>query len=171
VDTPGPGPGSSRQRLATALNAAYADGLLSAETLNHRLEQLFARRLIDPARIVGDLTKRAPRRLWQTQLLRQPRVWLRELLGLSGAVPQLLALDWSGAHDELLVGRHPSCDVRLSSPMVSRRHARLVFRDACWIVQDLESMNGTAVNGRAVGRCRVAPGDEIAFADERVRVD
>jgi pSer/pThr/pTyr-binding forkhead associated (FHA) protein len=55
--------------------------------------------------------------------------------------------------------------------MVSRRHARLVFRDSCWIVQDLESTNGTAVNGRLVGRCRLAPGDDLAFADAHVRID
>jgi len=131
-------PDSSRQRLASVLNAAYADGLLSPETLSERLDLLFGRRLVDPSRLVGDVTTRSSRRMPTTKLLRTAKSWLRESLGLA---------------------------------MVSRRHARLVFRDSCWIVQDLESRNGTAVNGKLVGRCRLSPGDDLAFADEHVLID
>jgi hypothetical protein len=164
-------PGSSRQRLASALSAAYADGLISPETLSQRLDVLFGRRLVDPSRLVGDLTTRSSRRMPTTRLLQTARAWVRESLGLEAREPMILALDWSGAQDELFVGRHSRCDVKLRSGMVSRLHARLVFRDSCWIVQDLESRNGTAVNGKAVGRCRLAPGDDVAFADEHVRID
>jgi hypothetical protein len=163
-------PGSSRQRLASTLNAAYADGLLSPETLSQRLDLLFGKRLVDPSRLVGDLTTRSSRTP-TTKLLRTAKAWLRESLRRGAREPMLLALDWNGAQDELHVGRHASCDVRPRSPMVSRRHARLVFRDSCWIVQDLESKNGTAVNGKPVGRCRLAPGDDVAFADEHVLID
>ena len=50
-----------RQRLARILNTAYAEGLLSERTLAHRLDALFAGELIDPARLVGDLTRRVSR--------------------------------------------------------------------------------------------------------------
>jgi hypothetical protein len=164
-------PGESRQELATALNTAYANGLLSAETLSRRLDQLFAKRLIDPSRLVGDLTTRRPSRPWPAWFLRTTMIRLREVIGATMDGPMLLALDWTGGPDELFVGRHTSCDIRLRNPTVSRLHARLVFRDSCWIVQDLESKNGTTVNGKRVGRCRLAPGDDLAFADEHVRID
>jgi pilus assembly protein CpaF len=83
----------------------------------------------------------------------------------------LLALDWSGAQPELLIGRHHTCDVMLANPRVSRRHARLVFRDAKWIVQDLQSTNGTVVNGTRVGRCELRPGDCLVLGDEYLRID
>jgi pSer/pThr/pTyr-binding forkhead associated (FHA) protein len=54
---------------------------------------------------------------------------------------------------------------------VSRRHALLRFRDGAWIVRDLESMNGTTVNGSPVVRCRLQPGDQLAFGDEALVVD
>jgi len=69
------------------------------------------------------------------------------------------------------LGRHPSCDVVLSSMSVSRRHARLVFRDGRWVLQDLGSTNGTEVNGIDVGRCELRPGDEVILGDERLRID
>jgi pSer/pThr/pTyr-binding forkhead associated (FHA) protein len=83
----------------------------------------------------------------------------------------LLALDWSGNQDQLLVGRDPGCDVVLAEPTVSRRHAQLFFRAGSWTVQDLESTNGTLLNGKRVGRCEVRPGDRLILGLERLRVD
>ena len=150
------GAGARRHRLARTLNAAYGEGLLSDRTLAHRLDLLFASEVIDPVRLVGDLTRRVPRR-------RQRR--------RSDNDAMLLALDWSGVQEELLIGRHPACDVVVSHPTVSRRHARLLFRDGGWILQDLESTNGTRLNGQRVGRCRLQPGDELALGNQALRVD
>jgi pSer/pThr/pTyr-binding forkhead associated (FHA) protein len=83
----------------------------------------------------------------------------------------LLALDWSGRRDELLVGRDASCDVVLWDPAVSRRHARLVFRAGGWIVQDLQSTNGTVLNGNRIGRAELRPGDRLVLGCESLRVD
>jgi hypothetical protein len=149
-------PGSRRHRLARTLNSAYAEGLLSERTLAYRLDLLFASRVIDPVRLVGDLTRRVPGRR-------------RRLRGRDDGI--LLALDWTGAHEELVIGRDPGCDVVMGDLSVSRRHARLTFRDGGWVVQDLESTNGTRCNGRYVGRCRLRPGDELALGDQLLRVD
>jgi len=154
------GPGARRHRLARILNAAYAEGLLSERTLSHRLDLLFASAVIDPVRLVGDLTRRVPRRVsWRRGRRR------RDDAGI------LLALDWSGVQEELIIGRHHSCDVVVTDLTVSRRHARLIFRDGGWIVQDLESTNGTQLNGQRVGRCRLRPGDQLALGEQLLRVD
>jgi FHA domain len=148
-------PGTRRHRLARTLNAAYAEGLLSEHTLAYRLDLLFASAVVDPARLVGDLTRRVPRR----------RRHRRNERGI------FLALDWSGAQEELLIGRHHDCDVVMADLTVSRRHARLFFRDGGWIIQDLESTNGTRLNGKPVGRCRLHPGDQLALGDQLLRID
>jgi pilus assembly protein CpaF len=54
---------------------------------------------------------------------------------------------------------------------VSRRHARLLFRDGSWVLQDLQSTNGTTVNGVPVGRCQLRPGDRLIFGTACLRVD
>ena len=83
----------------------------------------------------------------------------------------LLALDWSGAQSEMLIGRHRGCDLVLSELTVSRRHARLMFRDGRWILQDLESTNGTTVNGWRVGRSELRPGDHLALGEAHLTID
>jgi hypothetical protein len=167
------GPGSHRHRLARTLNAAYAEGLLSERTLAYRLDILFASAVIDPARLVGDLTRRVPRHRPRRGLLATLTGGTRRSAAVAGAPDEamLLALDWSGASEELVIGRHPSCDVVLSADTVSRWHVRLTFRDGGWIVRDLDSTNGTHLNGERVGRCRLRPGDELVLGEQLLRID
>jgi FHA domain len=168
-------PGSSRQRLAQALNAAYADGLLSERTLSHRLDLLFRSSVVDPVGLVGDLTRRTARRAWRATIVGALDATTRGLRIVAGLAareePLLLALDWSGTQEELMLGRHPTCDVVLCDLSVSRCHARLRYRDGRWTLCDLESTNGTRVNGVRVGRCALRPGDRLSLGSERLVVD
>jgi len=158
--------GRRRQRIAAVLNVAYADGLLSERTLAHRLDLLFDSRVIDPARLIGDLTLRPARRPWLARLVN--RAWALRPEEPDG---ELLALDWAGGVDELLVGRDERCHIVLTDPTVSRRHLRLRFRDGRWILQDLRSTNGTLVNDRSVVRCQLRPGDRLLVGEQRLLVD
>jgi hypothetical protein len=169
------GPGARRHRLARTLNAAYAEGLLSERTLAHRLDALFAGGLIDPAGLVGDLTRRRTRQPLGESVLATVTSLLQRLKGgASGTSDEpgiLLALDWTGGCEEMVVGRHPSCDVVVADETVSRRHAQLTFRDGGWVLQDLQSKNGTRLNGQYVGRCRLRPGDQLGLGHQLLRVD
>lgn len=169
------GPGVRRHRLARTLNAAYAEGLLSERTLAHRLDALFAGVLIDPAGLVGDLPRRASRRPLRETVPVSLTSLLNKLRGAVGATRDepgiLLALDWTGDCEELVIGRHPSCDVVVSDETVSRRHVMLTFRDGGWIVRDLQSTNGTRLNGQYVGRCRLRPGDRLGLGRQVLQVD
>jgi hypothetical protein len=167
-------PGAARRRIERTLNAAYGDGLLSRHTLVQRLDLLFGSELVDPAGLVGDLTLRRPRRALSEKWERM-RVALMRALTLADRRPvapaTLLALDWSGARDELLVGRHDACDVVVGHLSVSRRHARLTFCDGHWVLRDLDSTNGTRVNGRRVVRCRLEAGDRLSLGSADLLVD
>lgn len=167
------GPGSRRRSLSAALTAAYGDGLLSDQTLGYRLELLLGAVLVEPERVVGDLTIQ-PRRRHLTDRIRAAAAsaWARRP-GAARPAPDapLLALDWSGQTETLTLGRDPGCDVVLAEPTVSRRHARLHFRDGTWVVRDLGSRNGTAVNRRRVVRCRLAPGDRLQVGEQTLVVD
>jgi hypothetical protein len=65
----------------------------------------------------------------------------------------------------VVVGREPDvCDVILESDLTSRRHARIeASADGRLEVVDLDSRNGTFVNGRRVASVRLSDGDRIGF--------
>ncbi len=61
----------------------------------------------------------------------------------------------------LVVGREADAGVVLTDAAVSRHHARLVFCDGGWTVEDLDSLNGTFVNGVPVRRRALVNGDRL----------
>jgi predicted component of type VI protein secretion system len=64
--------------------------------------------------------------------------------------------------EETIVGRRQDCDLRIRSSEVSRRHCLLSFQDGVLHVEDLDSVNGTFLNGtRIAGRKVVRPGDRL----------
>ena len=69
----------------------------------------------------------------------------------------------------LLVGRGPQADLKPESKMVSRRHAELVNGDEGWVLKDLQSDNGTFVNGIRIQSCFLKSGDKVSFADAAYR--
>lgn len=73
--------------------------------------------------------------------------------------------------DPVTVGRLPDCDIVLSDPNVSRRHAEVRRRGNDFIVVDLGSTNGTRVNGTGVRERRLEDGDEVTFGSTRVRFE
>lgn len=72
--------------------------------------------------------------------------------------------------DSVSVGRlADSNDVVIANPNVSGHHCRLSVEEGSWFIEDLNSSNGTRVNGRKVGRFELADGDEIQIGGVTVR--
>ena len=69
--------------------------------------------------------------------------------------------------DTTTFGRTGGNDIIIPDGTVSRNHARLIFDDRRWTLEDLQSSNGTFVNGAAVRRPRaLAHGDELRLGDD-----
>jgi len=71
---------------------------------------------------------------------------------------------------DFVIGRNPkSCNLTLDSPevpnMVSRRHAVIISAEDAVMIMDCESVNGTFVNGRRVGRETLRQGDEVIIGN------
>jgi len=64
-------------------------------------------------------------------------------------------------HEPQLLGRSSEA-LPIDDTAISRRHAELTPDDGVWYIRDLESQNGTYVNGtRIYQRLRLRPGDQI----------
>lgn len=71
----------------------------------------------------------------------------------------------------LTIGRRESCDISLKFPNISGLHCELAYKDAgFWQVRDLGSTNGIKVNGERVLNRALRPGDEIAIAKRKYKI-
>jgi pSer/pThr/pTyr-binding forkhead associated (FHA) protein len=80
--------------------------------------------------------------------------------------------------EEAIIGRVPDCDVQILVENVSREHARVVYRNEEYHIEDLGSTNGIYVNGIKVERCILRKHDiieiggvKILFIEEKIRQD
>lgn len=82
-------------------------------------------------------------------------VWLEPY---TGATREFLLREGESAS----IGRSDSNDIHIGESHISRVHAVLSCRDGEFIIDDMESVNGTYVNGvRVEGSSKLAIGDEI----------
>jgi len=90
-----------------------------------------------------------------TRAQRGPR-----LVGLGELAPRAHVL---GALD-VSIGSDRENDLVIAHPTVSRRHAVLGYHAGNYTIADLQSTNGTFVNGRRIRQpAPIHPGDEVAF--------
>ncbi len=66
---------------------------------------------------------------------------------------------------EVTIGREASNGIAIVDPSVSRKHCLLSSQGGSYLVRDLDSRNGTLVNGAAVEEHWLQHGDEIAAGD------
>jgi pSer/pThr/pTyr-binding forkhead associated (FHA) protein len=70
--------------------------------------------------------------------------------------------------ESVIVGRSRSCDLALRSPDASRRHAEIAPGASGWLVRDLDSTNGTFVNGERIRERPLRPGDRIEIGSDAI---
>ncbi len=85
-----------------------------------------------------------------------------KLIAITGPVPGTV---FDLTEDEVSIGREATSRVRLIDPSVSRRHSLLKREGDCFKILDLDSFNGTYVNGVPVIEQSLKHGDQIAVGN------
>lgn len=68
---------------------------------------------------------------------------------------------------DVLIGRGANCDIQLSSQAVSNQHARIHRTSRGWALTDLDSHNGTKLNGRYINQPQlIFDEDMLTFGDK-----
>ena len=73
--------------------------------------------------------------------------------------------------DPACIGRLDECEVQLTDKNVSRRHAEVRREGAGYVLIDLDSTNGTRVNGARVKRRDLVDGDEVTVGATALRFE
>lgn len=66
------------------------------------------------------------------------------------------------------IGRQPDNLIQIDNPAVSGHHARVYWKDGQYVLQDLESFNGTYLNNSRIGEAVLADRDVIAIGKHTV---
>ena len=86
------------------------------------------------------------------------------LMALDGDTPRMLEV-----RDLATVGRAADNDLMVEDTTVSRHHAIIVAGEPGAFIEDLDSVNGIAINGRRVRHARLTDGDIVTLGVARFR--
>ena len=75
--------------------------------------------------------------------------------------------------EETMIGRNPTTDITLLDDGISREHAIISYEESSseYMVDDLQSTNGTKVNGKRVRSASLLPNDEIRIGNTTFRFE
>lgn len=68
-----------------------------------------------------------------------------------------------------VIGRDKTADIAVKDPLVSRRHAAIVYNDGEFILKDLESTNGTMMNGNVIELAALQHKDKFRIGDTTIQ--
>ena len=83
-------------------------------------------------------------------------------IAISGPIPVALFPNNHGKN-ELTLGREEDNDIQLRLSNISRHHVKITDKQDGIVVQDLDSTNGTYVNGTKINTSTLQNGDTISF--------
>jgi adenylate cyclase len=84
---------------------------------------------------------------------------------LTARAPDGALVEFPLSDAKTTLGRHPANAVRLTDREVSKEHAAIERMGGAFVLRDLNSSNGTFVNGRRVRELRLKEGDEITLGN------
>jgi hypothetical protein len=97
----------------------------------------------------------------------RPRATKFRLLTVEGVPPGAVY----AVEGTLRIGRSDDSDIVLNDPSVSRTHAAVEISGGRAVLRDLDSTNGTFLNGRRIRAETLRDGDEVKLGNTRLRFE
>jgi pSer/pThr/pTyr-binding forkhead associated (FHA) protein len=91
---------------------------------------------------------------------------LRIILKFNSTVIKELKID----QDKIIIGRDLGNDVQIDNIAVSREHAKIIRGPNYYLIEDLNSTNGTFVNGKKINKKFLKEDDEISIGKHSLQI-
>lgn len=155
-----------RSRAVDLLADAMRAGYLGVDTFEARVQDAYAARTPSQLRVLTDDLPRRARTVWRR--LGDAARWF---WAADNENPDVLLLRSPPATPvrTYLIGRSERCGMVIDDPTVSRVHAEVIPYPQAWLIRDLQSTNGTRVNGWRIEEAAVGDQDEVMIGAVRVR--
>ena len=91
---------------------------------------------------------------------------LRIILKFNNTVRKELKID----QDEIIIGRDAGNDIQIDNVAVSREHAKICKGPNYYFIEDLNSTNGTFINGKKINKKFLKEDDEISIGKHSLQI-
>ena len=91
---------------------------------------------------------------------------LRIILKFNSTVIKEFKID----QNEIIIGRDSDNDVQIDNAAVSREHAKIIRGTNHYLLEDLNSTNGTFVNGKKINKKYLKEDDEISIGKHSLQI-
>ncbi len=82
---------------------------------------------------------------------------------------QSVLKEYSLQTEPITIGRSPQSSICIDNPAVSFSHTKIYFKDGNYVVEDLNSLNGTFVNGKRVTQAVLRGGDLVEVGSHSIQ--
>jgi pSer/pThr/pTyr-binding forkhead associated (FHA) protein len=103
------------------------------------------------------------------QSLQEPWQWQDKTAKLSLKFNDSLLQEVALSGGVVTIGRQPDNLLRIDNPIVSGHHARIFWENNHYVLEDIESFNGTYLNDRSVSKALLSDGDVIVIGKHRIQ--
>jgi len=69
---------------------------------------------------------------------------------------------------KVYIGRHPKCEIHLDNISISNRHAAIYKEQDNFMIEDLDSTNGTIVDNELISKHKLSDGEVIEISKYRM---
>ncbi len=78
---------------------------------------------------------------------------------------QVRGMEYAVTKTYTVIGRDKAADITPDDSHISRRHAVIVYLDGSYILKDLDSTNGTVMNGAFIKQANLRHGDKFRVGE------
>jgi pSer/pThr/pTyr-binding forkhead associated (FHA) protein len=71
---------------------------------------------------------------------------------------------------EITIGRNPGNDIHIDNLGVSKQHAKISKQDGAYVIEDLNSTNGTFINNKRVAKAILNDNDEVHIGKHSLKI-
>jgi pSer/pThr/pTyr-binding forkhead associated (FHA) protein len=72
--------------------------------------------------------------------------------------------------EEITIGRNPGNDVHIDNLGVSKQHAKIFKHDGGYVIEDLNSTNGTFINNKRIAKAILNDNDEVHIGKHSLKI-
>ena len=71
---------------------------------------------------------------------------------------------------EITIGRNPGNDIHIDNLGVSKQHAKIFKQDGNYVIEDLNSTNGTFINNKRIAKAILSDNDEVHIGKHSLKI-